>query len=137
VIPPVVSFVRRYILSNFVLWKLAAKTDIGNKPSFRLEQPGISDGHYGSNGKSYPLTENQMRPVTHATGRVTYIPCGGHYTMPHVLATRPIVYDAHRSSGSLPLLCVRNKVTVTEHPDDTYVTLFAGLHLRCRRLPNA
>jgi hypothetical protein len=36
---------------------------ISNKPSFRQEHPGVSDGPDGSDGTSYPLTENQTRPV--------------------------------------------------------------------------
>jgi hypothetical protein len=37
--------------------------DISNKPSFRQEHPGVSDGPDGSDGTSYPLTENHTRPV--------------------------------------------------------------------------
>jgi len=55
--------------------------DISNNPSFRLKHPGVPDGSDGSGGTSYPLTENQTRPVTQATGRVAYLPCGGYYTM--------------------------------------------------------
>jgi len=100
---------------------------ISNNPGFRLKHPGVLDGSDGSGGTSYPLTENQTRPVAQAMGRVAYLPCGGYYTMPLILATRRVVYYARPSSVRLPLLCVRNVVTYTHHRNDTYVTLFAGV----------
>jgi hypothetical protein len=100
---------------------------ISNNPSFGLKHPGVPDGSDGSGGTSYNLTENQTRPVAQATGRVAYLPCGGYYTMPLILATRRVVYYARRSGVRLPLLCVRNVVTYTHHQNDTYVTLFAGV----------
>jgi hypothetical protein len=100
---------------------------ISNNPSFRLKHPGVPDGSDGSGARSYPLTENQTRPVAQAKGRVAYLPCGGNYTMPLMLATRRVVYYARRSAVSLPLLCVRNVVTYTDYRNDTYVTLFAGV----------
>jgi hypothetical protein len=48
--------------------------DISNKPSFRQEHQGVSDGPDGSDGTSYGLTENQTRPVAEATGRIAYLP---------------------------------------------------------------
>jgi hypothetical protein len=36
---------------------------ISNKPSFRQEHLGVSDGPDGSDGTSYTLTENQTGPV--------------------------------------------------------------------------
>ena len=51
---------------------------ISNNFSFRLKHPGVPDGSDGSDGTLYPLTENQMRPVAQATGRVAYLPCGGY-----------------------------------------------------------
>jgi len=98
---------------------------ISNNPGFRLKHPGVPDGSDGSGRTSYPLTENQTRPVAQATGCVAYLPCGGYYTMPLILATRRIVYYARRSGVRLPLLCDRNVVTYTHHQNDTYVTLFA------------
>ena len=47
---------------------------ISNNPSFRLKHPGVPDGSDGSDGTSYPLTENYMLPVAQATGRVAYSP---------------------------------------------------------------
>jgi hypothetical protein len=98
---------------------------ISNNSSFRLKHPGVPDSSDGSGGTSYPLTENQMRPVAQATGRVAYLFCGAYYTMPLILATRRVVYYARRSGVRLPLLCVWNVVTYTHHQNDTYVTLFA------------
>jgi hypothetical protein len=43
---------------------------ISNNPSFRLKHPGVPDGSDGSDGTSYPLTENYTLPVAQATGRV-------------------------------------------------------------------
>jgi len=100
---------------------------ISNNSSFCLKHPGVPDGSDGSGGTSYPLTENQTRPVAQATGRIAYLPCGGYYTMPLILATRRVVYYSRRSGVRLPLLCVRNVVTYTHHQNDTYVTLFAGV----------
>ena len=101
--------------------------DISNNSSFRLKHPGVPDGSDGSDGTSYPLTENETRAVAQATGRVAYLPCGGYLTMPPILATRRVVYYSRRSGVRLPLLCVRNVVTYTHHQNDTYVTLFAGV----------
>ena len=112
-----------YMASSFqCTWKI-----ISNNSSFRLKHLGVPDGSDGSGRTSYPLTKNQTRPVAQATGRVAYLICGGYYTMPHILATRRVVYYARRSSVRLPLLCVRNVVTYTHHQNDTYVTLFAGV----------
>ena len=103
------------------------KRHISNNPSFRLKHPGVPDGSDGSGGTLYPLTENQTRPIAQVTGRVPYLPCGGYYTMPHILATHRVVYYARRSGVRLPLLCIQNVVTYTHHQNDTYVTLFAGV----------
>jgi hypothetical protein len=100
---------------------------ISNNSSFRLKHPGVQDGSDGSGGTSYPLTENQTRPVAQVTGRVGYLPCGGYYTMHLILATSRVVFYAGRSGVRLPLLCVQNVVTYTHHQNDTYVTLFAGV----------
>jgi hypothetical protein len=43
---------------------------ISNNPSFRLKHPGVPDGSDGSDGTSYPLTENHTVPVAQATCRV-------------------------------------------------------------------
>jgi hypothetical protein len=100
---------------------------ISNNPSLHLQHLGVPDGSDGSGGTSYPLMENQKRSVVQAMGRVAYLPCGGYYTMPLILATRCVVYYACRSGVRLPLLCVRNVVTYTHHRNDTYVMLFAGV----------
>jgi hypothetical protein len=44
--------------------------NISNNPGFRLKHPGVLDGSDGSDGTSYPLTENYTLPVAQATGRV-------------------------------------------------------------------
>ena len=100
---------------------------ISNNPSLRLKHPGVPDGSDGSGGTSYPLTKNQTPPVAQAMGRVAYIPHGGYYTMPRIVAARRVVYYTRRSGIRLPLLCVRNVVTYTHHQNNTYVTLFAGV----------
>jgi len=38
---------------------------ISNDPSFRQKHPGVPDGSDGSDGTSYPLTENYTLPVAH------------------------------------------------------------------------
>ena len=50
---------------------------ISNNSSFRLKHPGVPDDSDGSGATSDPLTENQMRPVSQATGRVAYLPGSG------------------------------------------------------------
>jgi len=45
---------------------------ISNNPSFRLKHPGVPDSSDGSDGTSYPVTENYTLPVAQATGRVAY-----------------------------------------------------------------
>ena len=52
----------------------AWNSDISNNPSFRLKHPGVPDGSDGSDGTSYPLTENYTFPVAQATGHVSYSP---------------------------------------------------------------
>jgi hypothetical protein len=47
-----------------------SRLHISNNRSFRLKHPGVPDGSDGSDGKSYPLTENYTLPVAKATGRV-------------------------------------------------------------------
>jgi hypothetical protein len=68
-----------------------------------------------------------MQPVAQATGCDSYLPCGGYYTMPLIVVMGRVVYYTRRSGVRLPLLCVRNVVTLTHHQNDTYVTLFAGV----------
>jgi hypothetical protein len=75
---------------------------ISNNCSFRLKHLGVPDRSDGSDGTSYRLTENQTRPVAQAMGRLEYLPCGGYYTMPPILATRRVVYYARRTGVSLP-----------------------------------
>jgi len=48
---------------------------ISNDPSFRQKHPGVPDGSDGSDGTSYPLTENHTLPVAQATGRIARLPC--------------------------------------------------------------
>ena len=47
---------------------------ISNDPSFRQKHPGVLDGSDGSDGTSYPLTENYTLHVAQATGRVAHVP---------------------------------------------------------------
>jgi len=56
--------------SEILIHPLSATTNISNNPSFRLKHPGVPDGSDGSDGTSYPLTENYTLPVAQATGRV-------------------------------------------------------------------
>jgi hypothetical protein len=93
---------------------------ISNNSSFRLKHQGVLDGSDGSDGTLTPLTENQTQPFA-------YLPCGGYYTMPLILATRRVVYYARRSGFRLPLLCTWNVVMYTHHQNDTYVALFAEI----------
>jgi len=54
-------------------------SDISNNSSFRQKDPGVADGSDGSDGPSYPLTQNYTRLVAEATGRIAYLPhlvCG-------------------------------------------------------------
>jgi hypothetical protein len=113
--------VRHLIYSN------NGEVNVSNNPSFRLKHPGVPDNSDGSSGTSYPLTENQTRPVAPAIGRVAYLPCGGYYSMPLILVTRWVVYYARRSGIRLPLLYLRNVLTYTHHQNDNYVTLFTGV----------
>jgi len=45
---------------------------ISNNSSFRQKHPGVPDGSDGSDGTSYPLTENYTLPIAQATCRVAY-----------------------------------------------------------------
>jgi len=47
--------------------------NIINYSNFRQKNPGVLDGSDGSDGTSYPLTENYTLPVAQATGRVAYV----------------------------------------------------------------
>ena len=121
-------WVLRSLASNMNLAvDLWPETHTSNNPRFCLKHPGVPDGFDVSGATSYPVTENQTGPVAQATGRVAYLPCGGIYTMPLILAMHRIVYYARHSGISLLLLCIRNVVTYTHHQNDTYVTLFAGV----------
>ena len=51
-----------HIVLSFIL--------ISNNSSFRQKHPGVPDGSDGSDGASYPLTENYTLPVAQATGQV-------------------------------------------------------------------
>jgi hypothetical protein len=50
------------------------RVDISNNSSFRLTHPGVLDGSDGSDGTSYPLTENYTYPVAQAMCRVAFLP---------------------------------------------------------------
>jgi hypothetical protein len=43
---------------------------ISNNPSFCLRHPAVPDGSDGSDGTSYPPTENYTLPVAQAMGRI-------------------------------------------------------------------
>ena len=47
---------------------------ISNNSTFHQKHPGVPDGSDGSDGTSYPLTENSTLPVAQATGCSAYIP---------------------------------------------------------------
>jgi hypothetical protein len=49
---------------------IAAANIISNNPSFRLKHLDVPDGSDGSDGTSYPLTENYTLPVAQVTGLV-------------------------------------------------------------------
>jgi len=51
-------------------WEHCSSANISNNRSFRLKHPGVPDGSDGSDGTSYPLTENYTLPVAQATGRI-------------------------------------------------------------------
>jgi hypothetical protein len=100
---------------------------ISNNASFSLKHLAVPDSSDGPAPTSFPLTGNHPWPVDHAVGHVAYLPCGGNYTMPHILATHRIVYYTCLFSVKWPLLCVRNVVTYVHHQNNTDVTLFAGV----------
>ena len=39
---------------------------VSNNPSFQLKHPGVQDGSDGSDGTSYPLTENYTHPIAYS-----------------------------------------------------------------------
>jgi len=47
---------------------------ISNYPSFYQKHPCVPDGSDGSDGTSYPLTENYTLHIAQATGRVAHVP---------------------------------------------------------------
>jgi hypothetical protein len=65
--------------------------------------------------------------------RVAYLPSGGYHPMPLILATRHVVYYTCHFGVRLPLLCIWNVVTYTNHQNDTYVTLCAGVAVMQQR----
>ena len=69
-----------YALLRLLLLKNSRIT--GKNASFLLKHPGVPDGSDGSDGTSYPLTENYMLPIAQATGRLAYLPplCCARYT---------------------------------------------------------
>ena len=59
-----------------MLWMLKRHTvtlHISNNSSFCQKHPGVPDGSDGSDGTSYPLTENYTLPVAQAMGRITCV----------------------------------------------------------------
>ena len=54
--------------------RIVVNTVISNNPSFRQKDPGVPDGSDGSDGTSYPLTENYTLHLAQATGRVAHVP---------------------------------------------------------------
>jgi len=47
---------------------------ISNNASLRMKHPGVPDGSDGSEGTSYPPTENYTLPIAQATGCIAYSP---------------------------------------------------------------
>jgi len=70
---------------------------ISNNPSFRLKHPGVPDNSDGSDGTSYPLTENYTLPVALHTHL--------HYYAPGIRTIRT-TRVLHSSQG-LQLCCSR------------------------------
>jgi len=62
-----------------------------------------------------------MRLVAQATGHIAYLPCAGYYTMPLILATRPVVYYTRRPGIRLSLLSVQHVVMYTHLQNDMCV----------------
>jgi hypothetical protein len=116
-----------FFAEQFSRCRYHSTLNISNNSSFHLEHPCVPDGSDCSGGTLYPLTENQTQPVAQMMGRVAYLPCVVYYTKPLIIMTRRVVYYAHRSCVRLPLLCIRNVVMHVHHPNNTYVTLFAGV----------
>jgi hypothetical protein len=57
---------------------------IRNNSSFRQKHPGVPDSSDGSDGTSYPLTENYMLPVAQATGPSLLNWCSAGSTWEHL-----------------------------------------------------
>jgi hypothetical protein len=57
-------------MSKFLSAHLESVDFISNNPGFRLKHPGVPDGSHGSDGTSYPLTENYILPLAQAMGCV-------------------------------------------------------------------
>jgi len=57
---------------------------ISNNSSFRQKHPGVPDGSDGSDGTSYPLTENYTLPVAQATGPSLLDWCSAGPTWEHL-----------------------------------------------------
>jgi hypothetical protein len=70
---------------------------ISNKPSFRQEHPGVSDGPDSSDRTSYPLSQNHTQPVAQTTGHIAYLPWGAYYLIPRILVALNITLAAPAS----------------------------------------
>ena len=73
-------FIQQHLLSHppLICYHPAIKhfnyqSFISNSCNFRQKHTGVPDGSDGSDGTSYPLTENYTLPVAQATGRVAYL----------------------------------------------------------------
>jgi len=78
--------------------------NISNDPNFRLKHTGVPDGSDASDGTSYALTENYIRPVATATGRLAYVPpvlCGDVYTS----SERHVCYTLPRGRSYAEAIC--------------------------------
>ena len=85
-------------------------TYISNNPGFRLKHPGVPDGSDGSDGTSYPLTENYTLPVAL------------HSTAPGSASDKPVSIWEHlesqqsivgKTTSSLVTLLVRLELIAT------------------------
>jgi len=92
----------------------ASVLDISNDPSFSQKHPGVPDGSDGSQGTSWPLTEDYTLPVAQATGHIAYVPpllCGDVYAP----SEWHVCYTLHRGCSYA--------VAVYTMPGDVYAYL--------------
>ena len=97
---------------------------ISNNSSFRQKQMGIPDGSDGSDGTSYPLTENYMLPVAQATGLSLLDWCSA--LQAHLGTPRSSLGKA----SSLRILLVRLEIIATTYRSTIFKTYAFSLYSR-------